>query len=307
MHGGLDPWGLQKHKTNRNRNGGDDKSTAEKVLPIFAFGLEFKARADRIQKRAAETLMGAPRSIKSMGDWGSRNVYALVFDSKMRKREIRCNAEAMLAIRGAVSKRFDAISNGDIEALADTFEDVGFGAGEAALTGKPLLPFRATRASLPNGSSNPGSPTTVSNPSVTPPLPKPTGGTPKVAFAHGTHIDSADNIASNGLNAAEAAARSKGGKLSNPGAFDAHPIGPPGNPGEGLQLAYEWSFRHAAPCDRRILVGEIDESLFLRLVDEKKISIDNIPGTEVPQWRFLPEAYNEVNNNAVWSVVNPAN
>ena len=77
------------------------------------------------------------------------------------------------------------------------------------------------------------------------------------------------------------------------------------NVGPGIQEAYEWSLRHVGPGDRRIVIGEIDESLFQRLVKERKIIISEIPGVESPQWRFLPESYDEVNANVVWTILDP--
>lgn len=127
----------------------------------------------------------------------------------------------------------------------------------------------------------------------------------KVTFAHGTHINSAQSIAENGLDAVAAATHSRGGLLNQRTAFDAHPIGPPGNAGPGFQEAYEWSLRHAGLGDRRILIGEIDEALFQRLVKEGKVKIDDLPGVKSPQWRFLPEAFDEVNANVIWSILDP--
>jgi len=131
------------------------------------------------------------------------------------------------------------------------------------------------------------------------------GGARRVRFVHGTHVDSAADIATGGLNASKAARKSAGGKLSRPGAFDAHPIGPPGRAGPGLEDAYNFSRRHALPSERRLLIGEIDESLFMRLVRERKIEVSNIPGVDSPQWRFLPDAFDDVNSNATWSIFNP--
>ena len=115
-----------------------------------------------------------------------------------------------------------------------------------------------------------------------------------VRFAHGTHAEWVASI-TNALDEEIAKSLSRRGRLSHAGAFDTFPIGPPGAAGEGLQAAFDFSHRHAGKGERAVMIGEIDLKLFNRLKAKGLIEIENIPGIDVPQWRFLPEAYELLN------------
>ena len=125
-------------------------------------------------------------------------------------------------------------------------------------------------------------------------------------FAHGTSLESAENILRSGLEAEAARAASLGERAQRPGAFFTHAIGPPESPGEGFQLAFEWGLRHSPrPV---VLVGELPASVFRRLMSRGFVLQEPVPGAEadVPwQTVFLPESFPMVNAHLRWYLVNP--
>jgi len=72
-----------------------------------------------------------------------------------------------------------------------------------------------------------------------------------ISFAHGTSLENARSMQQIGLN--EAAARANSLGSHTPGAFFTHLLGPPEEPGPGLQMAYEWGLRHSPmPVDSSV-------------------------------------------------------
>lgn len=127
-----------------------------------------------------------------------------------------------------------------------------------------------------------------------------------MSFAHGTSLESAQDIQHKGLNRAAALAHSFGSHT--PGAFFAHILGPPGYPGPGLQMAYEWGKRHSdMPV---VLIGQLPEPVFYSLVAAGLIVNQPVPGApdayQVPsETVFHIASYSMVNQYVHWQMLDP--
>jgi hypothetical protein len=127
-----------------------------------------------------------------------------------------------------------------------------------------------------------------------------------VSFAHGTSLENAHNIQQMGLDATAARAHSLGAHA--PGAFFTHLLGPPDEPGRGLQMAYEWGLRHSAmPV---VLIGELPEHVFRELEVSRRIVTQPVPGAQIKyhvphEMIFYPAAYPIVNQHVQWQIVDP--
>jgi RHS repeat-associated protein len=127
------------------------------------------------------------------------------------------------------------------------------------------------------------------------------GGPTPLRFAHGTSLSSAQSITrpGGGLSAAEALANTKGGTALTHGSFFAHEIGPPTAPGGGLQMAYEWGFRHSpTPV---VVIGELPGPVAQGLLESGGLQVMKVPGMPgVQQLVFGPSAFGVVNQNVIW-------
>jgi RHS repeat-associated protein len=115
-------------------------------------------------------------------------------------------------------------------------------------------------------------------------------------FAHGTSPSSAPSVMG-GLDQAAAKAISGGGEA--PGSFFAHPLGPPGSPGEGLQLAYEWGLRYSD--NPVVLIGELQRTVVNQMLASGGLQVVPLGGVNgMPQLVFSPEAFQLFNENVKW-------
>ncbi len=125
-------------------------------------------------------------------------------------------------------------------------------------------------------------------------------------FAHGTARTYAEDIAANGLNTGAARAASRGGRVNSPGSFFTHEIGPPDNPGPGLQPAYEWGLRHSPrPV---VLIATLPESVYLDVERQGLVRVERFVGAtddDPLQTVFSPESFPTVNRQATWEVFDP--
>ncbi|RKG83990.1 hypothetical protein D7W82_23580 [Corallococcus sp. CA049B] len=126
-------------------------------------------------------------------------------------------------------------------------------------------------------------------------------GAGKFVFAHGTSPRSAASIVEGGLNASKASASSRGGFFSRPGSFFGFELGPPGAPGPGLQLAYEFGLRMDG--NPSVVIGEIPMSLYESLATRGLVAVRPIPGVPVPEIIFSPAAFGEINASVRWTVL----
>jgi RHS repeat-associated protein len=124
------------------------------------------------------------------------------------------------------------------------------------------------------------------------------GGGGVFRFAHGTSAEFSASVTTK-LDAEAAKAASKGGTGLEPGSFFAHEIGPPGAPGEGLQLAYEWGLRHTP--NPHVVIGEIPRSLADELIKTGGLRELPLAGSGgVPQFVFDPKSFDVVNQHVKW-------
>ena len=124
---------------------------------------------------------------------------------------------------------------------------------------------------------------------------------PTLDFAHGTTSASASSIAASGLDEAAAASASSGGQFAQPGSFFAFAIAPGDT--EGIQLAYEMGLRHGD--DVCVLVGTIPQSTYDDLARAGFVNVSPLPGVQIPEVVFSPEAFEQINRDAVWQLVKP--
>jgi hypothetical protein len=127
-----------------------------------------------------------------------------------------------------------------------------------------------------------------------------------ISFAHGTSLENARSMQQIGLN--EAAARANSLGSHTPGAFFTHLLGPPEEPGPGLQMAYEWGLRHSPmPV---VLIGKLPEHIFQELEASGLIITQPVPGAkaeyQVPlETVFYPASYPAVNQYVHWQIIDP--
>ena len=116
-------------------------------------------------------------------------------------------------------------------------------------------------------------------------------------FAHGTSPAFVESVTT-GLDAEATAAASAGGTALPRGSFFAHEIGPPGAPGPGLQLAYEWGLRHSpTPA---VMIGQIPRSVATSLIKSGALRILRLEGAPIPQLVFDPSSFRRVNASVQW-------
>jgi hypothetical protein len=109
-------------------------------------------------------------------------------------------------------------------------------------------------------------------------------------IAHGTSQAYVESVAA-GLDAAAARAASLGGELLpgqavQKGTFFAFEIGPPGNAGEGIQLAYEFALRHGSPA---VMIGELPQTVVDELIANGGLRVLELQGAPLPQLVFNPQ------------------
>jgi hypothetical protein len=125
-------------------------------------------------------------------------------------------------------------------------------------------------------------------------------------FAHGTSPEYAENIVASGLNEIAAKAASRGGTANRPGGFHTYEIGPPENPGSGLQMAYEFGHRHSSTPV--VLIGCVPALVIDELRGQGQIRVEPTPdGNQYPdvppQTVFLPATYARLNECVQWQIV----
>lgn len=132
------------------------------------------------------------------------------------------------------------------------------------------------------------------------------GGVPNQvkAFAHGTSLENAKNIEERGLNADEALKHSRGRHIEG---FFTHEIGPPSNPGVGLQQAADWAGMRHAVEDMALVIISIPALTFdaLKLAAQVKTGpVPGFEGTPMPdETIFLPSAFDVVNREATFQIL----
>jgi hypothetical protein len=179
-----------------------------------------------------------------------------------------------------------------VPSVASTAESAGEGASRTARGGKSSTGTASRQKSATKAASSTRSPDATNT------------GDPGVrAFAHGTSPESAKQIVSGGLNEKAARAASHGGRLNQPGHFHTHEVGPPSNPGEGMQLAYEWG--HRASPTPVVLIMELPEDLVKRLQSKGLLTTEQFSGMPLPQHTFSPGSYATVNKAARWQILRP--
>lgn len=131
-----------------------------------------------------------------------------------------------------------------------------------------------------------------------------TGNLRAFAFAHGTALDSAQRIVTNGLDFNVARQMSTGGAGNRPGYFHTIELGPPDNPGIGMQLAYDMGLRHTSTPVVLILL--LPEGVYDALQAQGLVLIEPMPGLiEQAQTVFVPPSFPEVNRHALWQIIDP--
>ena len=89
------------------------------------------------------------------------------------------------------------------------------------------------------------------------------------------------------------------------GSFFAHEVGPPGSPGEGISLAYQWGLRQSPKPT--VMIGQIPRSVANALMQKttqdgtpllQNVAVPGLPG--VSQLIFHPESYEIVNAYLEW-------
>ena len=119
-------------------------------------------------------------------------------------------------------------------------------------------------------------------------------------FAHGTSLESIDDILSIGLNEAAARAASKGGRASSPGSFFTLEVPPQIH----LQAAFEFGLRHS---DRpAVLLTTMSETVFQRLLWDVSIRVQSVPGADdLTETIFDPASFPLVNAYATRQIMDP--
>ena len=125
----------------------------------------------------------------------------------------------------------------------------------------------------------------------------------EVSFAHGTSLDIAKEIAKNGLDAEKLLANCIGSH--EPGSFFTHQLGPPDNPGPGLQEAANWAGPRYGN-EIGILIMTIPKSVYQDLEIQGLVRTGAVPGGTPdmpPETIFKPEAFDVINQHAKWQVL----
>jgi hypothetical protein len=128
------------------------------------------------------------------------------------------------------------------------------------------------------------------------------GGEAVRDFAHGTSLENAQHIMSNGLDEAAARAASTGGRYAQRGAFFSFEVSPSAQ--EGVQLAYEMGLkRGTSQCV--VLICRLPASTVSQLEKEGLVRTGSIPGVDLPETVFSPAAFSRINRVAEWKLLKP--
>ena len=125
-------------------------------------------------------------------------------------------------------------------------------------------------------------------------------GLARCAFVHGTSKAHAEDIMTNGLNAARSRASMIGSH--SPGSFFTHLIGPPGAEGPGLQEAANWATPRYGD-QAVVLIGSVPQSVFDDLQSQGLVRTQPVPGGSAdmpPETIFSPGAYPILNQHVRW-------
>jgi RHS repeat-associated protein len=120
-------------------------------------------------------------------------------------------------------------------------------------------------------------------------------------FAHGTSPANAQSILDVGVNKDLAIAASRRGEYAEPGSFFTFAVSHEDQ--GGIQYAYEMGLRQGEDCV--VLVCKIPESTFSDLVDAGLVRETPLPGLPIPETVFSPGAFDRINAEASWQLIEP--
>lgn len=123
-----------------------------------------------------------------------------------------------------------------------------------------------------------------------------------IAFAHGTSASFARAIARAGPNRKKSIANMTGSH--EPGSFFTHLVGPPGDPGPGLQNAANWASGRY-PGNSAVLIGRMKKSDFAELEARGLVRTRPVSpwSDEVKETIFKPGAFRFLRNKTTWQVL----
>ena len=127
------------------------------------------------------------------------------------------------------------------------------------------------------------------------------------SFAHGTSLAYAQEIVATGIDAEATTAASFGSnKISVPGSFHTHELGPPSNPGLGLEAAFLWAGNRFGKEQAAVVIINMPEEMYQDLEKSGLVRVESVPGFPgfPNQTVFLPDALSILNQfRGIWQIL----